>query len=820
MKISGCSIATILVYSFYLNCTPITSPSFGLQDSKTSIRPDSFIIIPLKDIPLNYFAFSPLEQNKIWTTGVKEPMEIDLETGSVSPLSQKLGNWCTRGIKESDWATDPYEPEKMWFAQFDFGAVQWSKKDSQTNRFSEAKPTTCFAFQPKIVWIGTANGLYRYNRTTGKVALEKSYPNKWVSHIVVVGDSLILNNQDYYDPESGQYGAWRAPWADTFCNKIEHLAYGFGHTLLESRDEHSQYISLIWTKKGRLFKFGNDFRVAGALILENEVWSTDAWGNIKSLNLTTGEMFSFNFNQNEHPQPFAANAEYVLLDHSGSTLILEKKTGVFAENPSLNIHDARQVKVDAFNVYLLYNDRFKIISIDWLRKKAISIEQYTHKLDLRKQLQQEYLIDRQGFYPALARYDSIILKYAGSNDEWQNNMLGQSWRQVLSQLSNSGTDTIALVMQDMRNGRFSLEQQKGIVEMFFSCNARVANFEKAIYWGREYISMLDTTKEAQLKEKRSIESALKPIQRARFRFDSIDRYALSPAARLFAEADILQEYGYNSAFFAQSSCYDIQLARTKWAEIVKKYPRSLWADNASYKLLTSLCYGCGDGPGPEEMRRYADLLEKYPDTELKPIIWMDLAIWHLNSNEYDEPTQEEQLKNLKIAKGYLDLISTHYPEKTKEQQFKESQDRFNYKYERLSWEITISPEKVEVTPGEPIRVVVSVKNIANMPRKFYYWDQGYWMLDFQVNYLSQTGCEEENAPFFEEKKPERADQFKQIKPGETYREIIEISRLVNKRGRYGYFDCTARGVYNVYLEVSQKDWDDRISTSPVRILVR
>ncbi|MBC7775813.1 MAG: hypothetical protein H7246_10305 [Phycisphaerae bacterium] len=820
MKIPGCLLATISVVGLFLNCTPNRFIPLSFQDSKTSIRPDSFLVIPLKGIQVNSFAFSPIELDKIWTTGVNNPSEIDLKTDSITPLTQKLGDWPLRELKESEWAIDPYEPEKIWFAQFDLGAAQWSKKNGLIARFPDVKPATCFAFQPKMVWIGTANGLWRFDRATGKTAAEHGFPNEWVGSIVVRGDSLIINNSNYYLPANGQYGEWRAPWADAFCRRFEYTAYEQGHTLLGGIDENGYNISFVWTKAGRLFKHGDEFRVRWSAVLENEVWANDAWGNINSLDLSTGEMHSYGFNQNEHPRPVSANSKYVFLTISDACLMLEKKTGIFGVLPQGDILNARQIEMDDFNLYVLYNDRFEIISLDWLWKNAASRDQHLQKRAWREQMRAAFQINVRGFYPALAAYDTLIAKY-GERNEWQNLMLGNAWNQVVSNLGDHiSPDTLEMVTKDMKSGRFTLPQQRDIAAMIFNTFGQEANLKQAKHWGKELISLLDTSKVEQLRQKRSLEPSLKSIQRASFRFDSIGRYALSPDARLFAEADILLEYCYNSSFFAGNVCYDIRLATAKWEEIIKKHPQSMWADNAELQLLETICYGCGGGPGPEEIQRYAAILDKYPDSELKPNIWMDLAWWHLYANEYEEQGDKTHLEHLKIAKRYFDLIRNNFPEETHEKGFKEMEERLVRVMERLLWEITIAPEKKEIQPGESVKMVVSFKNKAATPRNLHFWDQGYWLLDFQVVYLSEAGCETVNAPFFEGEKPQTMNPSIIVNPGKTHREVIELSKIANKRGQCGRFDFSKKGMYDIYLELGQEAWDDRTRTSGARIFAQ
>lgn len=372
--------------------------------------------------------------------------------------------------------------------------------------------------------------------------------------------------------------------------------------------------------------------------------------------------------------------------------------------------------------------------------------------------------------------------------------------------------------KDMANGRFSRLQQRSLAAGLFRHYGREAQLKKAQHWGQRYIALLDSS---EVDLGRYEERSWKVVQRAAFLFDSLDRYTLLPDARLFAEAEILLEYCHNSFLFESVSCYDVSLATSKWEQIIKKYPQSTWADNTEFLLLENLCYGCGGGPGPEEIRRYAAILTRHPDSELKPQIWMLLAAWHLPSDQYDFEGQKETppLQGAKRAEQYLDSIKIAFPEQVKEERFKALEEEVGHIRERHTWKITAAPEKKEVQPGDPVRVVVSFKNNGRAPRQLSFWKQGYSMLSFDPTYLSQQGCEAVEAPFFEVEKPIVADKNVTVKPGQTHREVIEISKLVNKRGQFGRFDFSKKGTHDIHFEIYQSDWGRHSQRSSVQVTV-
>lgn len=819
MKTLTSLLAVAAITGLFLNCSTTEQHQIIVPDFKTSLTPDSFIIISLKGISVGKFAFPPTDKDKIWITEADRPNEIDLKTGSVTPLSQKLGAWCDKRILANDWASDPYDSVQIWFAQFHAGVQRWNRQTGQTTHFPEAQPATCFAFQPKVVWIGTAKGLWRYDRATQTTTAEPNFPSIWVSRLSMKQDSLFVNGQHCFLPSESRYEERLVPWADDFCRRFDYSVYQHGHTLLSGEGDNGERVNFIWTKAGHLFKFGNEFVVRWSVALKNEVWARDAWGNVKSLNLTTGEMRSYGQPPTHRPEPFAANQHYVFCHANGDWVVLNKQTGEFRVIAQGNTPSPRHMEIDDRNLYLLYNEQFKIINIEWLVSRAASSEQYAQGEAWYNDIQTEcQMSNYRQFYPALARYDSLTAKYGNSGDDRIDRCLWSAWQYVVDNLERSRTDTIALVTKDMANGRFSRLQQRSLAAGLFRHYGREAQLKKAQRWGQRYIALLDSS---EVDLGRYVERSLKAVQRAAFQFDSLDRYTLLPDARLFAEAEILLEYCYNSLFFEGNVCYDIRLATSKWEQIIKKYPQSTWADNAEFQLLEHLCYGCGGGPGPEEIRRYAAILNRHPDSELRPQIWMMLAAWHLPSDQYDFEWQEKtpSLQGAKRAEQYLDSIKIAFPEQTKEERFKALQDEIGHVRERYTWKITAAPEKTEVRPGEPVRVVVSFKNNGRDSRQLSLWQQGYCMLSFDPTYLSQQGCEAVRAPFFEVEKPSVVDKNVTVKPGQTHREVVEISKLVNKRGQFGRFDFSKKGTYDIHFEIYQSDWGQHSQRSSVQVTV-
>lgn len=807
MRLFLCCFAIAIVFGSGWMCSPAEN---ARPFARTSIRPDSLLTIPLKGIQAGGFGFSPVEQDKIWFTGVSDPKEMDLHTGQASPLIPRLGEWAQSGFRDSSgWALDPYEPDCIWFARFHDGAVRWNRKTGQAVRFHEAQPATCFFFQPDFVWVGTANGLYRYTRRTGKMVSEKNFPTEWVNHLLLRGDTLIANNKTWYLPSGGQYGEWRAPWADVYCKNFHFNARRAGHTLLSGNDENGP-VNILWTRNGQLYHFGSDFMLAWAYVRGDEVWGHDQYNNgtMKLLDLKTGKIWPFYFSNEFNLRAFNANSNYVFCRIYGDReyVLVEKRSGESFVVEHLNLEKARCIEMDDYNVYVLFEDRFEIINLNWLISKSTPKGRYLQRIAAYRQAGPKFDLREDDFFSAIEKFNALRTEYSGQKDDWYTSMLENAWSSALNTLYKHGPDTLDLVARDWKAGKFAPEQKADVAAALFQHYGRHALLKQSETWGKICLERVDALKGYRW-TKSTLENTVRMVEKTRYRLDSLDRLQPAPDARLMGEADIFLDYCRGTGWFEGEACYDIRLATQRYEKIVREYPQGEWADNAAFALLGNTCYGCGEGPGIEEARQYERILKKYPDSDLKPQIWLTLASIYFSITEYEE--DESALHTLlQQSQRYFDLAAEAAPDLAKNDDNKWLADHLATARERSSWQFSAAPEKAAIRPGEPARLILSIKNETKQPRKLQLWNQGYEMLYVQGSYLSKAGCEVQDAPFFSGEKPAPDERTITVQPGEIHRIVLDISKNANLRGRYGRFDFSQPGVYDFSLEFYQPGWGD------------
>lgn len=789
--------------------------------NKSTLRPDSILSIPIKGFYPNGFAFSPIEQDKIWITGDGDPKEIDLLTGQTNPLVPRLGDWANSGFRDrTTWAVDPFESGCVWFARFHEGAVRWNSKTGQSVRFPFVQPATCFAFQAEFVWVGTATGLHRYTRRTGTMTREEDFPAEWVNHLLFRGDTLISNDKTWYLPSGRQYGEWRAPWTDVYCKNFNFVARRHGHTLLSGNGDNGP-VNILWTRDGQLYHFGADFMLDWAYTRNDEVWSYDRYNNgtMKLLDLKTGKIWPFYFSHEFNLRAFNANTNYVFCRVFGDReyVLVEKRSGETVVVEGFGLDKARSIEMDDYNVYALFENRFEVINLNWLISKSTPKDQYLQRIAMYRQLGPQFNLHEYDFYTALEKYRDLQARFGAQNDNWMQDRLTNAWSSVLNMLYKHGPDTLDLIARDWKAGKFAPDQEADVAAALFQHYGRHALLKQAQTWGKICLEHADALKGYSW-TKNTLENAVRTVERTRLRLDSIGLLQIAPDARLMAEAGVFLDYCHQSGWFDGEACYDIRLATQRYEKIIREYPQGELADNAEFALLFNACYGCGDGPGLEGARQYEQILKKYPDSELKPEIWLILASIYLSLPEYesDEATVRMHLQN---AQRYFDLADAANHDLTQRDDYKWLAERLTSVRELNAWKFSAVPEKARIDPGEPVRLILSLKNETSRARPLQLWSEKQSMLYVQGSYLSKEGCEVQDAPFFAGEKPAPDEKTVMVPAGDTHQIVVDISKSANLRGRYGRFDFSQKGVYDFSLELWQPGWGDS-KRGLVRVVVQ
>jgi outer membrane protein assembly factor BamD (BamD/ComL family) len=149
--------------------------------------------------------------------------------------------------------------------------------------------------------------------------------------------------------------------------------------------------------------------------------------------------------------------------------------------------------------------------------------------------------------------------------------------------------------------------------------------------------------------------------------DSLDLSVSAKDTMLFFKSQELEKVCATLWFEVDGICTDFSLAIKSYKNLISLYPQSRLADNAMNKIR--ILSFCGDGGFDDSLYRekikwIQNILNKYPDTELKKDLELELFEAKVGSNDYGPREILEMGKRL--LKGYPDCRCTEIKDKIKE----------------------------------------------------------------------------------------------------------------------------------------------------------
>lgn len=168
---------------------------------------------------------------------------------------------------------------------------------------------------------------------------------------------------------------------------------------------------------------------------------------------------------------------------------------------------------------------------------------------------------------------------------------------------------------------------------------------------------------------------------------------------------------------AEYSAVDMSFPFSYYDSLINLYPKSSYADDAAFRKLNyneRASHEGGDNSfNLKAVEEYKKLLKQYPNTEYTPEILHRISwlYYECESKYQDKP------KYYKLARSYAARILDDYSTYEKIDQVKELKQAIENSISKVLWELTISTNKGEYIPTEPIYVTFNLKNIGNHTKK-------------------------------------------------------------------------------------------------------
>ena len=367
-------------------------------------------------------------------------------------------------------------------------------------------------------------------------------------------------------------------------------------------------------------------------------------------------------------------------------LFFDRKNQSFLINSIQTVEQGlRNIECIGDSIFLSFSETKKRLALDSMIENGLpAIEIWDEYVAFEKdRLALHVESVRHDFYRTIAAHRLLKSQYGASTNPiiqqaFSNGPFGADYALFVA------PDSVLLsVENDYKQGRFASDELPAVASGLFDFYGKKGRLEEALllagnvqyapifeneYYGRLYF-----------------------LREAKYQLDSIQDAGAPPDETLYAEGQVWLRYcQYSGWFYDEFAGPNIELASKHFRELLRQYPESRWADNASYDTLTYADYV---GEHVEELGRskreravsaFNQILLDYPETDCRPKILLRLAKL-VQGSRWGE--SEIKRRGLKTADEYLrelaelpsDVAVTKEAETMRQQRSKKMRERCNNK---------------------------------------------------------------------------------------------------------------------------------------------
>ena len=762
------------------------------------IRVDSVSTFQL-DQPHNdaWFIFSPLRENAVWIIGTEYEVEIDLLTGKSTNIGALLKDSAlnTFGIP----GIDPYRKHSFFYTRDRRHLIRYDNGNKTIIHSEDNSYTSTVFFEKDSIWIGGSYGLLVLDRASGQTKKVEGLPAVQVIRIEKTRDGkLLLNSTILYDSAKRQ---WEIRTSGEDCANPYHQYWFIGgmdteqgtHKVLHYRDQHN-FLQPLY---GKGWYHGNLVAAKHAVL-----WTEESYQDSLVLN-------RYDFIHDEREQfRFPMYKFYAYLDYSvtngqllvcqtyGGWILLNRKDGQFYYYSSKIAANFRKADMDSRHLYLLLDDRMMIISLDWLLKNAIPLDRFQGEMASFK-LQLDSLILEQEYTKKKALYEKIRAAFGKT----QNPFIIQ---RMLSYDFSPGRpynihpdDPAAVKWMEAEIARGKVDS---VWQVDFYVNAishftRQLDISNALKFAGKYSALTGISKK----------DALGMFNIFLHRIDSLKQLRLPDDEYAYAYAAMMEKYCMENPAFESESMYNLELPTEAYKEMSRKYPNSRWADDAAYTaLMIELFNYCEGGCSytEDDLKRLDRFVQSFPESEKIADAW--LAAVNILQQMYGDD-EANRRKNATRALSYLMKIRENYPASAEKEEWKDML-MYYLQYPELYWSLSVSTDKKVYKQGEPMKLIVKLKNLNDTTQTFHLPPGPLFHL--MVTYSQEPGCAGVSLPFKKNYTLKQQEQRKinsitvagKTSKTWTFNLLSESFLLYRTFSKAAIFDFSRKGYYQVSLE--------------------
>lgn len=655
-----------------------------------------------------FFTFSPLDSRIKWVTYRDLSYQFDTDTKQWSSLISVLGSFATGLSSTTRIYTDPYAPHLVWiddnngmlvYNQETKKSIILNPKLTPAEKENRAGRFQNIGFSKDFVWLGAFNGLYCYNHNTNQLSLIPSFENIDVENIDIEDSGRVWVNQEFgYLPQTQKvFQVYEIPgWP---IKKVRQL----------------------------LLVNGYKFFLSPIVVLDpNDKMVQTLPGQYK---LAVKGIDVFLLNQNSVTAQFDYQENKFKPVDTGSTVVKFD-----------NIIHRCSYDTDEFTYSI---GEYGLRRVNKTTKETMvfkewGVEQFVARgNDLWGVTDQGIihvnLLDDNDLFTPLAEITAVCDQISNMCSEIQDEpdvvisiqKLDQ-FNDYRKQHSDWGGDSFDQLLQYQRaNDQGAIKA----VELFLA--GAITPFQKELaYYSLAKIPIRLEQPELAFRYYNALKREFPQSILLKY-FSEADAQILSdnrqltqikkmPKSREDEQLWLLGKFFHENAPFSES-LPDYSLSHQYLSDLVKRYPKSKWADNAAYILIADDEVGHDDGDysRPNEcIKKYQDFLKKYPNSEEVPRAKFNIADhYFLYADQGGGFTDPQIFRYLSDAKKLCgEILQSKADSKTKENTNRILK-KINQLLESHPWALEMKPASKRYKIGDPIVIVFKLKNMSNKDQK-------------------------------------------------------------------------------------------------------
>ncbi|HOZ62568.1 MAG TPA: hypothetical protein PK914_10650 [Smithellaceae bacterium] len=699
---------------------------------------------------------------------------------------------------------DPFSANSFLYARTGGeGGIVWYDQGKKTV-ICKNEYMACVLFEEDRIWVCLSIGLIRIHRSTGQIDTINGLPSIRINHIERTEDAfdrLVLNGTILYTPATG---GWEYQAPSTDCQRPASF-----WTLTGMDISQQSFRAIHYTDpKGMIHPLHEKGGFQGNLLCarHSTLWTEACYQDtlvLNKFNFLSSSQDQFKFPQlrmtgSPHAQDrVCTNGNLLVWKSVEGWSVLNSKSRqllYFQQNTPIDI---RQVDIDSRNLYVLFQDRFMIVSLEWMLRRAVPMNTfYTENQDFQSHLDtifQEQDLDRKTnlFQSLHARFDKTRNPFVRWQLKYYNSISSGPYY-----INISDSKSVAWMENQIAQGKMDSVSRAYYYENGVLYFSRQMNIEKARQYGKKYSNLTGNSQWIALK-------ALQTFVRQR---DSISRIGLPDDEYAYAYAVVIGNFCNGSPAFESESMADMSKAVEQYKKVTTQYPNSARADDAAFNMLEIDLFGYCEGGcdyWPKDLKRLDDFLKKYPESDQILHAWIDAANIALELRDDDPAVYRRYAKR---GLEYLLKIKNKYPEFVLTDDYKFMQRSFRDRID-LFWEISAGSDNKIYKPGQPILISLTLQNLNDSTQTLTV--NPHQLFFIRVSYAPDTDCARVDAPF---KTVREMPQNEKGNPTNlripprgskkwTLNLMSDLSYHYQDYRRLGLYDFSKRGHYFITVEI-------------------